>query len=137
MVVVSAASLGWTGPAIARLAQIIARLVETGGRSVCRIAGVETMRCSGNVIDCPVAEHPGRCIGILDDQDEAPGSIGHPRPRQRRRDVGTVAGVLRQYLAAGWDCRAVKHQGHGRLLRFAAYTTLEIANVPFRKGDGR
>ena len=42
MMVVGPVALGRTRAAVTGLAEIVARLVETGGRPSCRIAGIET-----------------------------------------------------------------------------------------------
>src|SRR5271169_5161067 len=116
VVMVSPVPLGGTRAAVARLAEIVARLVETASRPICGITGVETARSRRNVEYRPMTEHSGRRIRILDDEDEASGSVRQPGPCQRRRDNGAVAGELRWDLATRRDRRAGKQQGHGRLL---------------------
>ena len=57
----------------------------------------------------------GRRIRVLNDKHEAPGSARKAGPGQRRGNIGTVASILRRYLAPGRDRRARQHQGHYRL----------------------
>src|SRR5271165_1695484 len=71
VVVVRPVPLGGTRAAIARLAEIVARLVETASRPIYGITGVETARSRRNVERRPMAEYPGGRIRILDDEDEA------------------------------------------------------------------
>jgi len=59
--------------------------------------------------------HPGACrrIGVVADQGHALGLVRHSFQDERRRDVGTVAGVLGGDHPALLEGRAGKFDGHG------------------------
>ncbi len=113
VIVMSTGLSGRTRAAVAGLAKVIARLVQCRDRPVCRIARIETAGGGRNVEHGPMPEHAGRCVRVLDDKDEALCSCRHARPRQWRRDIGIVTGVLRRYFSARRDGRTDKHQRHG------------------------
>ena len=73
-----------TGAGISCLAKIVAGFVETGNGPIGGIPRVETVRGGRNVEDRPVAEYSGGRVRILDDEDEALGSVRRPGPCQRR-----------------------------------------------------
>ena len=67
--------------AVTGLAEIVASFAEPGGRPGCRVTGIETMRAGRDVEGRPMTEHPGRRVGILDDENQALGALRYPRPR--------------------------------------------------------
>ena len=101
MIVVDPMPLGRAGAAIAGFAEIIARLLETARWPLCGIAGSKTARPGRDIKGHPVPEHAGGGVRILDHEDEALGSIREVGPRQWRRNIGAVAGVLRRVSAPG------------------------------------
>src|SRR3954469_12541503 len=82
--------LGLTGSAISGLAEVIRDL----GPGPLPAADRACRR--GNVEHSPVAKDTARRIGIVDDEREALRARRRLVPVQRRRLVGSVAGVLRR-----------------------------------------
>ena len=67
----------------------------------------------GDVPDAPMREGPTGRIGIVADQHEAPGAVGHIGPRQRRRHVVAVAGEPagdRPVGVEGWRSQRESHR---------------------------
>jgi hypothetical protein len=115
VIVMSAGPSGWAGAAVAGFTKVVAGFVQSRGRPTCRIPRIETAGGGRNVEHRPMPERAGGCVGVLDDKDKAPGPRRHVRPRQWRRDIGAVTGVLRRYLSIRRDCRAGEHQRHDGL----------------------
>ena len=82
MIVMLAMPFGRAGTTIAGRAEIVARLAKPGGGSVAAITRVETGRTGWDIEGRPVAEDARWRIRILDDEDEAPGSLRYPGPGQ-------------------------------------------------------
>src|SRR6516164_6574135 len=116
-----------TRAAIAGFPEVVACFVQTRGGPVRRVSRIETPRGARDVEYHPMPERSGWRVGVLEDEDQAAGLFRSAGPRQWRRNIGSITGVLRRDLAAGGDRRAGKHQRHGGLrIARVAFSGIEI-----------
>ena len=121
------AGRAWTAPAGA------AEVVGPGHADRVALALGQLARVTRNVGEDPVDE--AARVGVVDDQREGGGSVGDVGPRQRGRDVGAVAGVLRRdRLAVGEAARSSVPSSSPRLVtgspvEHAASTAISMTAV--------
>src|SRR5215210_6423265 len=106
-VAVRPVAVGRAGPGPAALAEAVLGLHRPRRDATL----LEARAAAGDLEHGPVDEAVG--VGILDEEGELPGAPRHARPRQRRGQVPTLAGVALRDRAAVPEGRAAELQLRG------------------------